>query len=111
MSTEIDLDKFLETHEWNSGKAQWDTKSTSIPQKEETKLRLFTADLEPTEDPDHLGFYVLVLALDVEQAKAFIQKEFNDEYEGIIDVYEDDVTFTEIKGPFPAGKVLVSLHY
>lgn len=78
---------------------------------EEIKLKLFSANLEPDEEFNHLGFYVMVLALDLEQAKTFVQKEFNDEYEGVIDVFEDDVTFKEIKGPFPAGRILTRHHY
>ena len=74
-------------------------------------LRLFKANLEPDISYGSKGFYVIILALNLDQAKAFIQKEFNAEYQGIIDVEEDNVTFTEIKGPFYTGKVLTSLHY
>ena len=74
-------------------------------------LRLFKANLEPDISYGSKGFYVIILALNLDQAKAFIQKEFNAEYQGIIDVEEDYVTFTEIEGPFYAGKVLTSLHY
>ena len=74
-------------------------------------LRLFKAKLESDISYGSKGFYVMVLALDMRQARVFIQKEFNAEYQGIIDVEEDNVTFTEIKGPFYTGKVLTSLHY
>ncbi len=79
--------------------------------KRQQKLKLFEGELEPDPEFNHLGFYVVVLAKDLDQAKVFIQAQFNIEYEGVIDVYEDDVTFSEIEGPFPAGKVLTSLHY
>ena len=74
-------------------------------------LKLFEAELEPDDSIGKQGFYVVLLAVDLESAKAFAQKQFNIEYEGVIDVYQDDVQFSEIEGPFPAGKVLVSLHY
>ncbi len=81
---------------------------------EQNRLRLFYADLEADDHPNREtpGFYVMVLAEDLEQAKVFVQAQFNIEYDGVfIDVFQEDVTVTEIEGPFKAGKVLCSLHY
>jgi len=80
--------------------------------KREQKLKLFEANFEPDYHPNREtpGFLLVVLAENLEQAKVFVQAQFNIEYEGVVDVF-NDVEFTEIKGPFPAGKVLVSLHY
>ena len=75
------------------------------------KLKVFEVDLQPDYQIDKQGFYLMVLAKDLDQAKVFAQTQFNIEYEGVINVYQDDVQFSEIEGPFPAGKVLVSLHY
>jgi len=77
----------------------------------EPTLKVFEAELEDDPEFNHKGFYVILLAVDLEQAKAFTQKQFNIEYEGVIDVYEDDVKFSEIEGPFTAGSILASLHY
>lgn len=77
----------------------------------ELRLRLFEAELEDDPSFGHKGFYVILLAWDLEQAKAFAQKRFNEEYEGVIDVYEDPVNFSEIEGPFEAGTIITSLHY
>ena len=74
-------------------------------------LKVFEVDLQPDYQIDKQGFYIVLLAKDLQSAKVFAQAQFNIEYDGVIDVFNDDVTFDEIKGPFPAGKVLTSLHY
>lgn len=79
--------------------------------EEKPTLRLFKADLRPDERAGHSGFYMVILAENKEQAKVFVQAHFNVEYEHDVDVFAGRVKITEIEGPFPAGKVLISLHY
>jgi hypothetical protein len=71
---------------------------------------VFEADLEPDYQREDRGFYVIVLAENIDQAKVFIQAEFNKECELTVDVFKD-VRITEMEGPFRAGKVLISITY
>ncbi len=79
---------------------------------QEQRLKLFKANLEAEEDMDAPGFYMLVLAENLDQALVFIQSQFNAEYEGVFtDIIKDNVVITELDGPFNAGTILTSIHY
>jgi hypothetical protein len=73
------------------------------------KLKLFEASLKPDPQINADGFYMMVLAVDIQNAIVRIQQYFNNVYGGVIDVEKDGVSVKEIKPPFGAGDVLYSI--
>ena len=74
-------------------------------------LKLFKAELPADPFLNTDGLYMLVLAVNLEQAKKYIQKEFDESYPSSLTVDVDPILIKEIEPPFKEGTLLCSFLY
>lgn len=77
-------------------------------------LRLFEADLPSDSEINADGFYMMVLAVDLEQAKKYIEIQLDYVYRNGLGgslIEHGEIIISEVQPPFPKGRVLCAFSY